>query len=650
MENDSERVEIKVCMGPVGITSGGQEVLDAFGDELKRAGIAAKLGKNCTRHKVGCKGFCSRDVLVDVIIDGLRTTYQYVKPGMAARIVEEHIIGGAPVAEWEVKEDYRSFHERQVKVVLSDCGEIDPEDIDAYMDGGGYGAAKKAIAGMTPEEVIETIRKSGLRGRGGAGFPTGVKWEAARKQPPGLKYLICNADEGDPGAFMDRAVLEGNPHAVLEGMIIAAYAIGAEEGYVYVRAEYPLAVERLKIAIDQARGKNLLGKNIMAAGVNFDIRIKLGAGAFVCGEETALIASIEGQRGMPRAKPPFPVVSGLWGRPTVINNVETLANIPYIIRRGADWFSSLGTEKSKGTKVFALTGKVKNTGLIEVPMGMSMRDIIFSIGGGIEGGKKFKAVQMGGPSGGCIPERLLDVKVCYENLMKLGAIRGSGGMIVLDEDDCMVSVAKYFLNFTQMESCGKCVPCRIGTKRLYEILDRITKGEGREEDLELLEKLSKDVKLASLCGLGQTAPNPVLSTLQYFRHEYEAHVLEKKCTARACKALMAFRIRKELCKGCGACVRACPAAAISGLKKAPHAINAGACIKCGSCFEVCRFGAVRKIKSSRRIKNSDRREKPEEAAARRVVKVTIPALPDPMKDPDRKIAAVAKQDMKTSCN
>ena len=593
-EQNAEKIEIKVCMGTGGIAAGGQEVLDAFKLELGKSGISASLGKNCSRHKVGCRGFCSRDVLVDVIIDERRTTYQYIKPDMVVRIVEEHIVGGAPVADWEVKEDYRSFHDRQVKVVLSDCGEIDPEDIEAYIEGGGYAMAKKALTGMTPEEVIETMKKSGLRGRGGAGFPTGVKWEAARKQPPGLKYIICNADEGDPGAFMDRAVLEGNPHAVLEGMIVAAYAVGAAEGFIYVRAEYGLAIERLRIAIDQARGKNLFGRNILGSGLDFDIKIKEGAGAFVCGEETALIASIEGQRGMPRAKPPFPVVSGLWGRPTVINNVETLANIPYIIRRGADWFASLGTQRSKGTKVFALTGKVKNTGLIEIPMGMSIRDIIFSIGGGIEGGKKFKAVQTGGPSGGCIPEHLLDAHVCYENLMKLGAIVGSGSMIVLDEDDCMVNVAKYFLNFTQMESCGKCVPCRIGTKRLYEILDRITKGEGRESDLALLEKLSREVKLASLCGLGQTAPNPVLSTLQYFRHEYEAHILEKKCPAKACKALITFRIHEEFCKGCGACMRVCPAAAISGRKKAPHTINAAICIKCGSCFDVCKFRAVSK--------------------------------------------------------
>ena len=594
MGSKAKDIEIKVCMGTGGIAAGGEEVLNTFEKLLSRADIQAKVDRNCASHKVGCRGFCARDVLVDVVIDGQRTTYQYIKPDMVLRVIEEHIIGGNPVEEWKIQDDYRAFHGRQVKVVLSDCGEIDPEDIEAYIEGGGYGAARKALTGMTPEEVIDVVKRSGLRGRGGAGFPTGVKWEAARKQPPGVKYIICNADEGDPGAFMDRAITEGNPHSVLEGMIVAAYAVGAAEGYIYIRAEYGLAIERLRIAIDQAKAKNLLGKNIMGTGFDFDIKLKIGAGAFVCGEETALIASIEGERGMPRAKPPFPVVSGLWRKPTVINNVETLANVSYIIRRGADWFSSFGTEKSKGTKVFALTGKVKNTGLIEIPMGMSMRDIVFSIGGGIEGGRKFKAVQTGGPSGGCLPEHHLDVKVDYENLTRLGAIMGSGSMIVLDEDDCMVNVARYFLNFTQMESCGKCVPCRIGTKRLYEVLDRITNGRGEESDLDLLDKLSNDIKLGSLCGLGQTAPNPVLSTLKYFRHEYEAHILDKKCPAKACKALIKYDILEAACKGCGACMRVCPAGSISGHKKAPHTINQDLCIKCGSCFDVCKFKAVLK--------------------------------------------------------
>jgi NADH:ubiquinone oxidoreductase subunit F (NADH-binding) len=447
---------------------------------------------------------------------------------------------------------------------------------------------------MSPQAVIEQIKRSGLRGRGGAGFSTGLKWELCRGQPPGPRYIICNADEGDPGAFMDRSIIEGNPHAVLEGMLIGAYAIGASQGYVYVRAEYPLAVKRLELALRQARERGFLGQNVMGTGMSFGIKVKLGAGAFVCGEETALIASIEGQRGMPRPKPPFPVQKGLWGRPTVINNVETLANVPYILRKGPEWFASLGTERSKGTKVFALTGKVNNTGLIEVPMGMSLREIVYEIGGGIEGGRRLKAVQTGGPSGGCIPEAHLDTPVDFESLSAVGAIVGSGGMIVLDEEDCMVNVAKYFLQFTQSESCGKCVPCRVGTKRLLETLERITKGQGTEEDLQKLERLSLHVKEASLCGLGQTAPNPVLSTLRYFRAEYEAHIRERTCPAKACRELLTFYILEEFCKGCGACLRACPAGAIRGEKKKPHSILQEACVKCGSCFDVCKFKAVAK--------------------------------------------------------
>jgi NADH-quinone oxidoreductase subunit F len=594
MAEKNSGIQVKICMGTGGIAAGAQAVFDAFEAELKEKGIEACVESRCATNRVGCRGFCARDVLVDVVTDGTKTTYQFIKPDMVQRIVKEHIQEGNPVSEWAVKEDYHTFHDRQVKVVLSDCGEVDPEDINSYIARGGYEATGKVLSTMTPEQIIDEIKKSGLRGRGGAGFPTGVKWEAARKSPGEIKYIICNADEGDPGAFMDRSVIEGNPHSVLEGMIIAAYAVGASHGYVYIRAEYPLAVDRLKIALNQAREKGYLGDKILGRDVHFDIKIKLGAGAFVCGEETALIASIEGERGMPRSKPPFPVVSGLWGKPTVINNVETLANIPYIVRRGAGWFASLGTEKSKGTKVFALTGKVKNTGLIEVPMGIPLRDIIYEIGGGIEKDKKFKAVQTGGPSGGCIPEEFIDVKVDYESLTALGAIVGSGGMIVLDEDNCMVDVAKYFLNFTQSESCGKCVPCRVGTKRLLEILDRITKGLGEESDLELLDSLSKDIKSASLCGLGQTAPNPVLSTMKYFRDEYEAHIREKRCPAGVCKELISFYILEEFCKGCGACLRACPAGAIAGEKKKPHVINAEACIKCGSCFDVCKFKAVKK--------------------------------------------------------
>ncbi|MCC6347408.1 MAG: NADH-quinone oxidoreductase subunit NuoF [Nitrospirales bacterium] len=588
----NKNVTVQVCMGTGGMAAGGAEVLAAFESLMKEKDIPAEFRRECSLHKVGCRGLCAKDVLVDIIVDGTRTTYQYIKPDMVQRIIDEHITGGNPVAEWQVADDYHKFHEKQVKVVLSDCGTIDPEDIDSYRGAEGYQAIRKVFTSMSPEEVIEVMKKSGLRGRGGAGFPTGVKWEACRKASGDQKYIICNADEGDPGAFMDRAVIEGNPHAVIEGMVIGAYAIGASKGYVYIRAEYPLAVERLTIAIKAARECGFLGENIFDTGFAFDIKIKLGAGAFVCGEETALIASIEGQRGMPRAKPPFPVHNGLWGRPTVINNVETLANIPYIIKRGPEWFSAYGTEKSKGTKVFALTGKVKNTGLIEVPMGITLREIIYDIGGGIENNKKLKAVQTGGPSGGCITDEMLDINVDYESLARVGSIVGSGGMIVLDEDDCMVNVAKYFLNFTRDESCGKCVPCRIGTKRLLEILDRITKGLGREGDIELLEKLSGDIKSASLCGLGQTAPNPVLSTIKYFREEYEAHIREKKCPSKACRDLLTYSILKDFCVGCGACMRACPAAAITGEKKKPHTINDEACIKCGSCFDVCKFKAV----------------------------------------------------------
>jgi NADH:ubiquinone oxidoreductase subunit F (NADH-binding)/(2Fe-2S) ferredoxin/Pyruvate/2-oxoacid:ferredoxin oxidoreductase delta subunit len=587
-------ISIRVCMGPGGIASGGGEVLSAFETQLKQSNLSAEIKDRCSTHKVGCLGMCSKDVLVDLFVDGKKTTYQKVNAGMVQRIVDEHIIQGAPIAEWITDEEYDNFYSKQIKVVLSDCGVVDPESLASYVANGGYKATDKVLKTMSPVEVTDVMTKSGLRGRGGAGFPTGLKWETCRKVPSSQKYIICNADEGDPGAFMDRAVLEGNPHAVIEGMLIGAYAIGADKGYVYVRAEYPLAVERLSQAIKEATAKGFLGKNIMNTGFNFSIKLKLGAGAFVCGEETALIASIEGQRGMPRPKPPFPVFSGLWGKPTVINNVETLANIAYIITKGAEWYASYGTEKSKGTKVFALTGKVKNTGLIEVPMGITLREIIYDIGGGIEGGKALKAVQTGGPSGGCIPASMLDINVDYESLAKVGSIVGSGGMIVLDEDNCMVNIAKYFLAFTQLESCGKCVPCRIGTKRLLEILERITKGQGREGDIELLERLSKDIKSASLCGLGQTAPNPVLSTLNYFRDEYEAHIRDKKCPAKVCKDLLTYSILEAVCTGCGACKRVCPSAAISGDKKKPHKLNTDLCVKCGACFDVCKFKSVTK--------------------------------------------------------
>ena len=583
---------INVCMGTGGMASGGAEVLQAFREELEAAAIPAEVKEHCLSHRVGCRGLCAKDVLVDVLTDGSKTTYQFIKPDMVPRIVEEHIIGKNPVAEWQVGTDYENFHQKQIKIVLSDCGKIDPEDPDDYHAVGGYGTARDVLTEWLPGEVIDEIKASGLRGRGGAGFPTGLKWELGRKARGDIKYIVCNADEGDPGAFMDRAVIEGNPHAVIEGMIIAAYAIGANYGYVYIRAEYPLAVERLNLAIEKARRRLFLGKNIFGTTFDFDIKVKLGAGAFVCGEETALIASIEGQRGMPRPKPPFPVNKGLWQRPTVINNVETLANVPYIMRRGSRWYASFGTERSRGTKVFALTGKIKNPGLIEVPMGITLREIIEEIGGGIEGGKKLKAVQTGGPSGGCIPASMLDINVDYESLAKVGSIVGSGGMIVLDEDNCMVNMAKYFIQFTQEESCGKCVPCRIGTKRLLEIMERITKGQGKESDLELLETLSNSVKVTSLCGLGQTAPNPVLSTLKYFRDEFVAHIRDKKCPARVCKDLITYSIIAEACKGCGACLRACPAGAVTGEKKKPHTIDPEKCIRCGACFEACKFKSV----------------------------------------------------------
>jgi NADH:ubiquinone oxidoreductase subunit F (NADH-binding)/(2Fe-2S) ferredoxin len=590
----NKAIEIKVCTGTGGIAAGGEGVMSSFKKALSSANIEAVFHKNCSIHKVGCRGFCAKDVLVDIIIDGTRTTYNYVKPDMVERIVNEHIIKGDPVAEWVVEDDFHNFHGKQTKVVLSKCGEIDPEDIGAYIAVGGYDSMKKVLTSMTHEETIEVIKNSGLRGRGGAGFPTGLKWEICRRKQSKKKYIICNADEGDPGAFMDRSVLEGNPHSVVEGMIIGAYAIGAEEGYVYVRAEYPLAVSRLKKALYQAKEKGFLGKNIFGKEFNFDVKIKLGAGAFVCGEETALIASIEGRRGMPRARPPFPVDSGLWGRPTVINNVETFANIPNIIRSGAEWFSSYGTENSKGTKVFALTGKVKNTGLIEVPFGITLREIIYDIGGGIEGGRAFKAIQTGGPSGGCIPAEFLDIEVDFESLAQAGSIVGSGGMVVLDETDCMVNTAKFFLEFTQAESCGKCIPCRVGTKRLLEILERITSGNGKEGDIESLEELSHYIKAASLCGLGMTAPNPVLSTLRYFRNEYEAHIRDKKCPAVVCRDLITYSILEEVCTGCGACKKVCPADAIRGTRKMVHRIDPNICVKCGTCFDVCKFKSIMK--------------------------------------------------------
>ncbi|KJR43331.1 NADH:ubiquinone oxidoreductase, NADH-binding (51 kD) subunit [Candidatus Magnetoovum chiemensis] len=593
-EIKENEINISICMGTGGIAAGGGDVMDMFKSEIEKEGIEANIQQRCSVNKVGCRGFCARDVLVDVNINGAVTTYEHVTADVVPKIISEHIIGGNPLTDYAVKEDYAAFTEKQVKVVLSDCGVVDPEYINSYLSHNGYNAVKKVLSQYSPEKTVEVIKSSGLRGRGGAGFPTGRKWEFVRMNEDKQRYLICNADEGDPGAFMDRSVVEGNPHLLIEGMIIAAYAIEANTGYVYIRAEYPLAVERLRIAIKEALRNGYLGENILGSAFTFNIKIKLGAGAFVCGEETALIASVEGKRGMPRSKPPFPAQKGLFGKPTIINNVETLANIPYIINKGADWFASLGTEKSKGTKVFALTGKIKNTGLIEVPMGITLKEIIYDIGGGIENGKEFKAVQTGGPSGGCITKDYLDIKVDYESLASVGSIMGSGGMVVLDEDDCMVNIAQYFLQFTQDESCGKCTPCRIGTKRLLEILERITDGRGRKDDISLLVELSNDIKDASLCGLGQTAPNPVLSTIKYFRDEYEAHIHNKKCPARVCKALLTFTILENSCTGCMACARSCPTGAIIGEKKKPHRIIQEKCIKCGSCFDACKFHSVYK--------------------------------------------------------
>jgi NADH:ubiquinone oxidoreductase subunit F (NADH-binding)/(2Fe-2S) ferredoxin/Pyruvate/2-oxoacid:ferredoxin oxidoreductase delta subunit len=589
-----KEISINVCMGTGGVASGGAEVLAAFKDAVTSAGIDASVDERCGVHKVGCRGFCAKDVLVDVVANGEKTTYKHVKLDMVPKIFEEHILQGRPVAEWVVGEEYHTFHDRQTKVVLSHCGEIDPEQIDAYIAISGYEAARKAVLSLTPGEIVEIVKRSNLRGRGGAGFPTGVKWELGLKIPSDVKYVICNGDEGDPGAFMDRSVMEGDPHSVIEGMIICAKATGSEHGYIYVRAEYPLAVKRLQMAIDQCYARGFLGKNIFGSDFDFDLRIFQGAGAFVCGEATALMRSIEGKRGMPSPKLWRSAEKGLWDKPTVLNNVETFANVPRIILNGPEWYSALGTERSGGTKVFSLSGKVKNTGLIEVPLGVSLREIVYDIGGGIEGTGTFKALQTGGPSGGCIPEGLLDIEVDYESLAQAGSIMGSGGMVVLDQTSCMVNTAKFFLEFTQAESCGKCTPCRIGTKRMLEILQRITAGQGKEGDLELLEELGRYIRATSLCGLGMTASNPVLSTLRYFRDEYEAHIRDKKCPAAVCRDLITYSILEDVCTGCGACKRACPADAVRGTRKSPHRIDAEMCIKCGTCFDACKFKAVMK--------------------------------------------------------
>jgi len=586
--------KVLVGLASCGIAAVANKVFEKFNQIKENEHLQFEL------TKTGCIGMCYREPLVEIIDETGSYLYGEIDENKTIEIIEKHIKLGEPVKEYVVRTELfqnqdDSYWQGQVKIALRNCGVINPEVIDEYEMRGGYQAIKKIINNNTsPEQVIQTIIDSGLRGRGGGGFPTGMKWKFAASSKSDEKYIICNADEGDPGAFMDRSVLEGDPHAVLEGMSIAAYAIGATEGVIYCRAEYPLAIKRLNIALEQARQKGYLGKNIHGKeGWNFDIHVKEGAGAFVCGEETALMASVEGRRGMPRKRPPFPAVSGLWKKPTNINNVETFANVPYIILNGADSFNKYGTEKSKGTKVFALTGKIKRGGLVEVPMGISIKDIIFKLGGGIQNDKKFKAVQLGGPSGGCIPDYLADTPVDYESITATGAIMGSGGMVVMDESTCMVDMARFFLDFTQKESCGKCTFCRIGTKRMLEILTRITEGEGQEGDIERLEELAYQIKDSSLCGLGQTAPNPVLTTIKYFRHEYEAHIRDKKCPAHSCKKLITYTVDEDKCTGCTVCAKNCPVNAISGDRKQVHFINQDACIKCGVCFSKCKFDAIK---------------------------------------------------------
>ena len=594
---DIYRAHVLVCGGTGCSSSGSATLIERFNEKIKENG----LEKEVKVIRTGCFGLCEAGPVVIVYPEG--TFYSRVKPENVDEIVTEHLLKGRKV-EHLVYTDHATheqdaskaledigFYKHQMRVALRNCGVIDPENIDEYLAMDGYKALEKVLTKMTREEVIEEVLKSGLRGRGGGGFPTGLKWKFTYNSQADQKYVACNADEGDPGAFMDRSILEGDPHAILEAMAIAGYAIGASEGYIYVRAEYPIAVKRLTIAAAQAREYGLLGKNIFGTGFNFDINIRLGAGAFVCGEETALMHSIEGKRGEPTVRPPFPAVKGLFAKPTMLNNVETYANIPQIILKGSQWFSSIGTEKSKGTKVFALGGKINNTGLVEVPMGTTLRTIIYDIGGGCPNGKKFKAVQTGGPSGGCLPESLLDTPVDYDNLIAAGSMMGSGGMIVMDEDNCMVDIARFYLDFIVDESCGQCTPCRVGTKRMLEILNRIVAGKGKEGDIEKLEELAQTIKSTSLCALGQTAPNPILSTLKFFRDEYEAHIRDKKCPAHHCKALLQYQITDK-CRGCTACARVCPAGAISGEIKQQHVIDQDKCLKCGACMEKCRFGAI----------------------------------------------------------
>jgi len=580
-------IKILICMGTSGISAGAEEVARTFENELKRKNLI----KKCKIIRTGDRGLF-RDTLVDIITPDGRVTYEYVKPKDVSKIVDEHLLQGRPVKRLQAGKDYKQFFAGQLRIVLSNCGEINPEDIDDYITHGGFNALKKVFS-MVPDKVVDEIEKSGLRGRGGAGFPTGLKWKFCKNAKGDVKYVVCNADEGDPGAFMDRSVLEGDPQSVIEGMTIAGYAIGATEGFIYCRAEYPLAIKRLGMAISQAKEKGFLGKNILNNEFSFDITIKQGAGAFVCGEETALLASIEGRKGMPRPRPPFPAQEGLWGKPTLINNVETFANIRHIMMKGAEWFSLIGTEKSKGTKVFALAGKVKNTGLVEVPMGTTIRELIYGPGGGMM--KKrigLKGVQIGGPSGGCLPESLLDIPIDYESITQTGAIMGSGGMIVMDKKTCMVDMARFFLNFTVAESCGKCVPCRVGLKRMLEVIEKITEGKGKKEHINFLHEMGITIKNTALCGLGNTAPNPVLTTLKYFPNEYQAHIKNKSCPAHVCLELLKFEVIKESCVKCGQCYKACPVGAIDWKKKEYPKINKEKCIKCKSCINACDFMAI----------------------------------------------------------